>query len=142
MRKPAQVVATIIVWLVLLGIAAYRFSFFNFFRIVETDHRSDWATFYKAQVSRHFWIPPDAVILSAVEIREPIMGGGIRVRFRLPPSNSPEEGIKALLRGSAAQLKPFKVSEFRYDASNKITDSYWLKYLPDEKLYEACWQWD
>ncbi|MFY9233708.1 MAG: hypothetical protein WAO58_04525 [Fimbriimonadaceae bacterium] len=103
------------------------------------DRLAEWQSFNHRRVARWFTIPAEARILRAEEYRNPIMGGGFLIEFRLPQTKEPNEWLKLV---APKELRSQKVSRYRYDASHTLTDIYWLEYRPASDLYAARWYWD
>ena len=123
---------------IILGLSIL-FVFKNF-KDIEINHLSDFNQFYLEIVSNYFYIPSEAVIITAKEYRYFPMGIGIVVEFRLPPTKHPIEWIEIIASKSNLD-KNWKVNEFLYKYEK---DDIYIKlqYQPMKDLYVVEYFWE
>ncbi len=118
------------------------------------DKTDVWSTFYKEDVRPVMTLPPELTLVKA-GYASFWNGYSYYVRFKLPPSREPHKCIEKVVRDSRSDhsrrisrrspdVRPIDVKNGPsgpYFESSTSETNVWLKYLPQEKVYEAYYEW-
>lgn len=104
------------------------------------DRTSDWEFYYEETVSNFFYIPPEAIIKQATQVKSAIMGGSFTVEFSLPEDNTPEQWLDQIAKASGINPN-YKKGVYAYDCENEC-DLSRLTYIPEKQIYIASAGWD